>query len=311
MSVLNEDTIWLADGNGFNGGLIRTTNGGQNWTQQYFDPSGNPDHIYMLNGTEGFMSASRLYKTTNSGLNWNVISLPELGFADRFFIDSLTGWKVRSSSVKKTTDGGLSWTLQTRPSGGMLLSSAFFQFSNVNNDTIWGVRGIIRYGPNNERGIIWRTTNGGLNWGFQIPDTSIHLWSYYYIDFVNKLNGWAYVPIPNTGVHTVTGGNDTTIYLNMTPLSTDIPEGYRLHQCYPNPFNYSTRIKFDISKTSDVKLKVYNLLGKEVDEIVNSKVSPGSYDYKFIGSELSSGVYLYRLVVDNNVIDTKKMVLLK
>jgi len=53
------------------------------------------------------------------------------------------------------------------------------------------------------------------------------------------------------------------------------------------------------------------LLGKEVDEIVNNEVSPGSYDYKFIGSELSSGVYLYRLVVDNNMIDTKKMVLLK
>jgi hypothetical protein len=97
----------------------------------------------------------------------------------------------------------------------------------------------------------------------------------------------------------------------MTPISTEIPGDYRLHQNYPNPFNYSTRIKFDISKTSDVKLKVYNLLGKEVDEIVNSKVSAGSYDYKFVGSELSSGVYLCRLVVDDNKIDTKKMLLIK
>ncbi|MBL7129486.1 MAG: T9SS type A sorting domain-containing protein, partial [Ignavibacteria bacterium] len=78
-----------------------------------------------------------------------------------------------------------------------------------------------------------------------------------------------------------------------------------------NPFNYSTRIKFDISKTSDVKLKVYNLLGKEIDEIVNSKLSRGSYDFRFIGSELPSGVYFCRLVVDDNKIDTKKMVLIK
>jgi hypothetical protein len=56
---------------------------------------------------------------------------------------------------------------------------------------------------------------------------------------------------------------------------------------------------------------VYNLLGKEVDEIVNSKISAGSYDFKFIGSELSSGVYLCRLVVDGNKVDTKKMLLVK
>ena len=97
----------------------------------------------------------------------------------------------------------------------------------------------------------------------------------------------------------------------MKPISTEIPGGYRLHQNYPNPFNYSTRIKFDISKTSYVTLKVYNLLGKEIDEIVNSKISAGSYDFKFIGSELTSGVYLCRLVVDDVNVDVKKMVLIK
>jgi len=180
----------------------------------------------------------------------------------------------------------------------------------VNNDTFWGVGGTVRYGPGNERGLIYKTTNSGVNWGYQIPDTSIHLWRYYHIDFVNKLNGWCY-RFSEGGVHTVTGGNDTTIYLEMKPISTEIPGGYRLHQNYPNPFNYSTRIVFDISKTSDVKLKVYNLLGEEVDEIVNSKISAGSYDFKFIGSELTSGVYLCRLVVDDVNVDVKKMVLIK
>ncbi|MFC2093931.1 T9SS type A sorting domain-containing protein, partial [Bacteroidota bacterium] len=310
MSVLNEDTIWVVDDNGFDGGVFRTTNGGQSWTQQYFAASypNNPDHIYMLNGNTGFISTAYLFKTTNSGLNWNAFP-SESGFANMFFIDSLTGWKVKSSYMKKTTNQGETWILQTRPSGGMLLSSSFFEFSNINRDTIWGVGGIIRYGPNNERGIIWITTNGGVNWGFQIPDTSIHLWSYYHIDFANKLNGWAFAVY--SGVHTVTGGSDTTIYVEMTPLGSEIPGGYRLHQNYPNPFNYSTRIKFDISKTSYVTLKVYNLLGKEIDEIVNSKISAGSYDFRFIGSELTSGVYLCRFVVNDNKIDMKKMLLIK
>ena len=47
MSVLNEDTIWIADDNSFDGGVFRTTNGGQNWTQQFFGASFNPNNIYM------------------------------------------------------------------------------------------------------------------------------------------------------------------------------------------------------------------------------------------------------------------------
>ena len=316
MSVLNEDTIWLADGNSFNGGLIRTTNGGQSWTQQFSGGSQNPDRIYMYNGKMGFFSEGLthqvLFKTTNSGVNWNVIP-SEHGFFDMYFIDSLIGWKV-ISVLKKTTDGGLNWIKQQMP-----ISPHFWtgqeglmeKFSFINRDTIWGVSENYRFGPGNYRGIIWKTTNGGENWGFQIPDTSIHIGRYLHVDFINKLNGWAYSSWSSDGVHTVTGGGDTTIYLNMTPISTEIPGEYRLHQNYPNPFNYSTRIKFDISKTSDVKLKVYNLLGKEIDEIVNSKISAGSYDYKFIGSELSSGIYFYRLSGDGKAINTRKMLLIK
>lgn len=311
MSVINEDTIWVVDDNGFDGGVFRTTNGGQNWTQQYAPTK----KIYMFNGNIGFISRGAstqlLLKTTNSGLNWSVIP-SENGFLDMYFLDSLIGWKTYGY-MKETTDGGLTWTKQQFPinpnfyTGGEGLIT---KFSFINTDTIWGVDDSYRFGPGNYRGIIWKTTNGGENWGYQIPDTSIHIFRYDYIDFVNKLNGWAY-HTSQGGVHTVTGGSDTTIYVEMKPISTEIPGEYRLHQNYPNPFNYSTRIKFDISKTSDVKLKVYNLLGKEIDEIVNSKLSRGSYDFRFIGSELPSGVYFCRLVVDDNKIDTKKMVLIK
>ena len=123
---------------------------------------------------------------------------------------------------------------------------------------------------------------------------------------MNNYTGWV-CGDNGTILKTTTGGFPT----NIKTINSKIPNEYSLHQNYPNPFNYSTRIKFDISKTSDVKLKVYNLLGKEVDEIVNSKISAGSYDFKFVGSELPSGVYFYRLSADGKVIDKKKMVLIK
>ena len=114
------------------------------------------------------------------------------------------------------------------------------------------------------------------------------------------------------------GGSYDAFILKFNPtpvgiknISNEIPAKYCLYQNYPNPFNNQTVIEFDINKSSDVKLKVYNLLSKEVNEIVNSKLSAGSYKFKFIGSELSSGIYFYRLLADGIVIDTKKMLLIK
>ena len=106
--------------------------------------------------------------------------------------------------------------------------------------------------------------------------------------------------------------NYTVIGINQ--LSTIVPEKFNLAQNYPNPFNPSTKIQFDIknisSGSSDVKLVIYNLTGKEVATLVNEKLSSGSYEVDFNGSDLSSGVYYYRLSVDG-FSETKKMSLIK
>jgi hypothetical protein len=106
--------------------------------------------------------------------------------------------------------------------------------------------------------------------------------------------------------------NYTVIGINQ--LSTIVPEKFNLAQNYPNPFNPSTKIQFDIknitSGSSDVKLVIYNLTGKEVATLVNEKLSSGSYEVDFSGSDLSSGVYYYRLSVDG-FSETKKMSLIK
>ncbi len=85
---------------------------------------------------------------------------------------------------------------------------------------------------------------------------------------------------------------------------------FRLNQNYPNPFNPSTTIEFDLLKTSEVTLKIFNLLGEEVATLVSDRLNVGSYSYEWEASQLASGVYLYRLEA-GEFIEIRKMLLLR
>ncbi len=115
---------------------------------------------------------------------------------------------------------------------------------------------------------------------------------------------WQY-NIQHTGVY----GQRTLVNINNT--STTAPQSFKLLQNYPNPFNPSTKIKFDISISSSVKLSVYDITGKEVQTLFNGELTPGTYEYGFNGSGLSSGVYFYRLFADGVSVGVNKMLLIK
>jgi enterochelin esterase-like enzyme len=85
---------------------------------------------------------------------------------------------------------------------------------------------------------------------------------------------------------------------------------FMLSQNYPNPFNPSTTIQFDLPKTTEVSLKVLNILGEEVATLVSDRLSAGSYSYNWDASDLASGVYLYRLQAGDYV-ETRKMVVMR
>lgn len=93
-------------------------------------------------------------------------------------------------------------------------------------------------------------------------------------------------------------------------ISTVVPEKFNLHQNFPNPFNPETNIQFDIAAQSKVKLIVYNSLGKEVQNIFDGSLAPGSYTYRWNASEFPSGVYFYKLQ-SLNFSFIKKMILVK
>ena len=103
-------------------------------------------------------------------------------------------------------------------------------------------------------------------------------------------------------------GNRSSI--GISQIGTNIPKSFSLKQNYPNPFNPRTKIKFDLAKSTNIKIEVYNNLGQIVRVLVNEYKPAGYYETDFIASDLSSGIYYYRLITDYFT-DIKKMVVVK
>jgi Secretion system C-terminal sorting domain len=93
------------------------------------------------------------------------------------------------------------------------------------------------------------------------------------------------------------------------PVASRLPHKILLCQNYPNPFNPSTTIKFELPGTSDVRLTVYDMVGREVSVLVNEKREAGVHEVKCDGSNLASGVYFYRLQVGVFAVSRKLLIL--
>jgi len=105
--------------------------------------------------------------------------------------------------------------------------------------------------------------------------------------------------------------NDGTFeYSKIVSVNVSLPDNYYLSQNYPNPFNPETKIDFSIPQKQMVTLRIYNTIGEQVAELLNEEKDAGSYSVTFDGSNLTSGIYIYRLTTQNFVMN-KKMTLLK
>lgn len=105
-------------------------------------------------------------------------------------------------------------------------------------------------------------------------------------------------------------GTITVSPSNVNLISQQVPKSYKLSQNYPNPFNPSTSIKFSLPKSSFTTLKIYNLVGQEVETLVNENLNAGTYEAILNGANLTSGIYFYTI----NAVgysETKKMMLIK
>ena len=126
------------------------------------------------------------------------------------------------------------------------------------------------------------------------------------------------------GIATIEPGNEEAYAIRIDsaltpppPIGTPInaifvPTDYTLFQNFPNPFNPVTTIKFGLPIAAKVTLKIYDILGREVSVLFNNvEINAGTVVNDFDGSELASGIYFYSLIINNNKIDTKKMIMVK
>lgn len=98
--------------------------------------------------------------------------------------------------------------------------------------------------------------------------------------------------------------------IGINVVSTEVPSGYNLEQNYPNPFNPSTQINFSVPMIGFVTIKVFDIMGREVNTLVSAELNPGKYSTDFNSAGLSSGIYFYSLYA-NGFSETKKMILTK
>ena len=211
-----------------------------------------------------------------------------------FFTDQNTGWAVGEiGKILKTTDGGEHWATQASEAYEWL-SSVYF----VNQNVGWAVGGY--GGPYNGR--IIKTTNGGENWSSQQSGTTNILNSVY---FINQDTGW----IVGSGGIILKTTNGGITFIEEEQIYETTTE-FLLSQNYPNPFNPATKIKYSIPQSSQVIIKVYDILGSLIETLVNEEKPAGTFELTWNASNLPSGVYFYQLKT-GEFINIKKMILLK
>jgi photosystem II stability/assembly factor-like uncharacterized protein len=312
ISFVNKDTGWVSAWTS-QPVIFRTTNGGLTLVQQT-NQFGNGKIFFLKNKINGEYygwanETSGTWKSTNSGNNWSKVT-GLCGANKIFFINENSGWQVGPSNVIIiTTNGGSNWLYNYMPSGNGIINN-IYSFEVIKNDSLLGT-GASRQFPNNSfHGIIWKSTNGGLNWNYQLPDTSYQYPEFDGICFIDSVQGWS------SNIHTTNAGGPIFVTAVNTQI-TNLPDNYKLEQNYPNPFNSETVIEFSVPKKSNVSLTIYDMLGREVIKVYNNEyIESGYYKTKinFDKAKLAGGIYFYRLTANSsntNFIDSKKLIYIK
>jgi photosystem II stability/assembly factor-like uncharacterized protein len=326
--------------------VYKTTNGGANWHLVLSQGSqGFITSIWIKPDSHGFMVGWHvggrwsLWRTSDAGFTWDSTGLyiPETdpnvwSFENAmFYLGSNIWFGARGKGIYYSSNDGNTWTLQDLTSGGFPYPSGIW-FDNLQNGYSSGNLNIIR------------TTNVGNNWSITPGSSGTEVIrgitgagsQWWYVREINpgiyytSNNGadWILQYTSPSGVgfkHITKARNGNTLwavnisgnaakYVITTSLPGNqeiVPSAFSLEQNFPNPFNPETIIKYQIPKTSFIKLKVFDMLGRDVKKLVHSTQSAGTYNVTFDASDLSSGIYFYTLEADGAIIGTKKMVLVK
>jgi photosystem II stability/assembly factor-like uncharacterized protein len=299
---VDEDYGWAA---GQDGLILHTTDGGENWETQITGINDYLNGITFTDYENGWVGGwdGKVLRTTNGGSNWQTTYTPSS--ADIYslcFINNINGYAVTADvEVYMTTDGGNNWTEQyNNPSHLNAVLTDIFFVDSINGYSVGNYGEIIS------------TSNGGEHWYQQNSGVQTYLTS---VCITKDGIGWA---VGKEGM--ILKSEPISIITENEKPVKKVPGEFVLFNNYPNPFNPSTTISFQLPATSFVSLKIYDVTGKEVETIFSGKLKAGIHQYKWnakglasgisAGGRYASGVYFYRLQTETNSI-TKKMILLR
>jgi photosystem II stability/assembly factor-like uncharacterized protein len=276
------------------GKILFTSNGGVNWSAKY-SHSAPIYKIYFVNSKTGFAGSDngRILRTFDSGNNWEVVQIiGYLPVKHITFVSEATGFigsYGSTPSVLKTTDMGYTWNDITGPVSGFFYNIHFIDELNIFITT---------------NGSIWKTSNGGFDW--ERDNQGILFGKTSFIQDKDTLFFWAlgaWSSILHKTFPLVTTSADELI-------SDNKDFSYLLSQNYPNPFNPVTKIMFTLPVAEKVELKVFDLFGREVSELISDHFPVGNHEIEFNAGTLASGIYFYRLRT-SRYSEIKKMIILK
>lgn len=260
---------------------------------------------FWINNDTGWMCGNNiLLRTSDCGVTFtNYYSrIPPTqngynGLLDLYFIDENTGWISAGNwdhkNIYKTTNAGMNWIFQDNP-------VAYYESSQINGiifinaDTGWASSYV---------GLIIVTTNGGNNWTEDNMGYETNKFAHYNSSkvWVGAIFGRIYYTCLNKPI-------------GITNKNENAPKDFSLEQNYPNPFNPTTYISYQLPVKSHVRLVMYNILGEELEILMDMEHKAGKYKLKWDASAYPSGVYFCRLEAQGQTqsyIKTIKLVFLK
>jgi photosystem II stability/assembly factor-like uncharacterized protein len=272
-------------------GILKSTDNGNTWDtvdNGLKTSSGNHPSINSLAVLGNFVYAGTnvngVYRSTNGGANWS-------RFNNGFSSSITYGLAFKDSSIYLATNDGFYKSGINDSSWNQINNSYAYSFFFYDGGIFIGqYSNIIK---SYDGGQTWESVSDGYNsrdiYSLAVNDSYM---------FAASADGGVWRrPL-------------SEIITSVTNLASNKPVQFSLEQNYPNPFNPSTEIVYNISKPGVVTLSVFNTLGQRVAVLLNKFQQSGQYEINFIGKNLSSGVYLYRLK-ENGFVQTKKMILLK